>query len=142
MSKFYHVLALRQALNLNSTNLPNLSIIFPNFFHIILDVTQTTTSFNCRPPPMCAHPIDPIGIHPLHCAHDNECTRTHDVVHNTIGAITQDVNFRMGRKQLHAFPLTIFNSFHRQVNIVFIKNGIRILVNIVIVYPLCANLLP
>jgi hypothetical protein len=39
----------------NSTNFPNLLIIFPIFFHSVLDTAQTITSFNCRPPPMWVH---------------------------------------------------------------------------------------
>ncbi len=39
----------------NLTNIPNLSIIFPNFFHSALDAVVTTTSFDCRPPLLCVH---------------------------------------------------------------------------------------
>jgi len=42
-----------------------------------------TGLFQC----MCTHPIDPIGIHLLHCTHGNEHTRTHDVIRDTILAI-------------------------------------------------------
>jgi hypothetical protein len=48
----------------------------------------------------------------------------------------------MGWKQLLVPPLTIFNSSHWWIDIVFTKNGICILVNIVIVYPTCVNILP
>jgi len=35
-------------------------------------------------------PIDPIGIHFLCCAHDgNECTKTHDVIHDIFIVIMQ-----------------------------------------------------
>jgi hypothetical protein len=37
---------------------------------------------------VCTHPIDLMGIHLLHCAHSNEHTGTHDVIHNTFSAIT------------------------------------------------------
>jgi hypothetical protein len=39
----------------SSSNIPNLLIIFPNFFHTILDMAQITTSFNCKHPLMCVH---------------------------------------------------------------------------------------
>jgi hypothetical protein len=39
----------------NSTNLPNLLIIFLNFLHSTSYTTWTTPSFNCRHPSMCAH---------------------------------------------------------------------------------------
>jgi len=45
------------------TNLPNLLIIFPNFFHSTLYLTWTTPSLNCKCPSMlCTHPIDPMWI--------------------------------------------------------------------------------
>jgi hypothetical protein len=37
---------------------------------------------------VCTHPIDPMGIHPLHCAHGNERIRTHDTICDTFAAIT------------------------------------------------------
>ncbi len=40
----------------NSTDLPNLSIIFPNFFHSASNTIWTTPSFNCKYPfNACAH---------------------------------------------------------------------------------------
>jgi len=32
---------------------------------------------------VCIHPINPMGIHLLHCTHGNECTKTHDEIHDT-----------------------------------------------------------
>jgi hypothetical protein len=62
-------------LTYNLTNLPNLLIIFPSFFHNALKMTCTTTSFNCRYPSMwCTHPINPMGIHLLHNIHGNNRT--------------------------------------------------------------------
>jgi hypothetical protein len=60
---------------------------------------------------MCTHPIDPMVIHLLCCIRNNEHTRTHDVIRDTFAAITWDVNFHMGWKQLHSFFLITFNSF-------------------------------
>jgi hypothetical protein len=61
---------------------------------------------------MCTHPLDPMGIHLLHCTHGNEQTTTHDVVRDTFAAIAQNVGFHMGRKQLYALHLTTLNSSH------------------------------
>jgi hypothetical protein len=61
---------------------------------------------------VCTHPIDPMGIYLLHCVHGNERTGTHDAIHDTFATITRDVNLHVGWKQLHAIPLTTFNSFH------------------------------
>jgi len=71
-----------------------------------------------------------MGIHLLHCVHGNKCTRTHDAVRDTFVAIAHDANFHVGQKQL---SLNTFNSSHQRVNIMFIKDGIRTLINIVIV---------
>ncbi len=50
---------------------------------------------------VCTHPIDPIGIDLLHCTHGNdEHTKTHDVICDTIATIVQDASFHMGQKQL------------------------------------------
>jgi len=50
----------------NSTNFPNLLIIFPNFLHITLDVAWINTSFNCKPPPLCMHTSNwPFGYSPF-----------------------------------------------------------------------------
>jgi hypothetical protein len=43
-----------------------------------------------------------MGIHLLHCAHGNECTRTHDVVHDNFVAIMRDVGFHVNQEHLHA----------------------------------------
>ncbi len=51
------------------------------------------------------------------------------------------VGFHVGKKQLHALPSTTFNSSCWWFDIVFIKDGIRILVDIVIADPTRANLL-
>jgi hypothetical protein len=51
-----------------------------------------------------------MGIDLLHCAHGNERTRTHDVIHDTFVTIVQNVGFHMGREQLHVLPSTTFKS--------------------------------
>jgi hypothetical protein len=81
-------------------------------------------------------------IHLLYYVHGNERMGTHDVVCNTFVTIARDVGFHVGQKQLHVLPLTMFNSSCRQVNIVFTKDGIRTLLDIVIVNPTRAYLLP
>ncbi len=90
---------------------------------------------------MCTHPIDPMGVHLLCCFHGNECTCIHDAVRDTFTAIVQDVSFHVGRKQLHAFPSSMLNFFHSQINIVLTKDGIHTLVDVVIIDPTRTNLL-
>jgi hypothetical protein len=72
-----------------------------------------------RPPPhspqppkcVCTHPIDPMSVHLLCCAHGNECMGTHDAIHNTFVAIVQNVGLYVGQEQLHALSSTMFDSF-------------------------------
>jgi hypothetical protein len=82
---------------------------------------------------VCIHPINPMGIHFLCHVHGNECTKIHDPIHNTFVAIAWNVGFHVGQKQLHVFPSTTFNSFHPRINIVFTKDGIYTLVNVVVI---------
>jgi hypothetical protein len=65
---------------------------------------------------------------------------THDAVHNTFVAIAWNVNFHVGQKQLHMLPPTIFHSFHQWIDIVLTKDGIHILVDVVIVDPTWVDL--
>jgi len=76
-----------------------------------------------------------MGIHLLHSVHDNEHTRTHDAIHDTFVVIMRDDGFHVKRKQLHALPSTTFNSSHWQINIMFTKNGICALTDVVIANP-------
>jgi hypothetical protein len=122
----------------------NLSIIFLSFFfHIILYTTWTSPSFNCMHLLMCVHTSHQLyGYPPLTlCSwqqtHWNPwCNSQH------LGAIAQDVNFHMGQQQLHALLSITSNSFHRRIDIVFSKDGICTLVEIVIVDPKQPNFLP
>jgi hypothetical protein len=65
-----------------------------------------------------------MGIHLLRCVHGNKQIGTHDGIHDTFATIMQDVNFHMGREELHALPSTTFNSFCQRVDIVLTQNGI------------------
>jgi hypothetical protein len=94
-------------------SLSNFSIIFPGFFHNILDTTRIITSFNCKPLQcVCTHPIDPTSIHLLCYAHGNKCIGTHDVVHDIFIVIAQDVKFHVGQELLHVLPLATLNYSH------------------------------
>ncbi len=90
---------------------------------------------------VCTHPIDPMGIHLLSCAQNNEHIKTHDIICDTFPTIAQDVGFHMGWKQLHVFPLITFNSFCWQVDMVLTEDGICTLVNVVIINPTRMDLL-
>jgi hypothetical protein len=76
-----------------------------------------------------------MSIHLLHCVHGNECTKTHDVVRNIFFAIAKDASFHMGQEQLHMLLSNMFNSSCQQVDIMFIKDGIHTLVNVIIANP-------
>jgi hypothetical protein len=47
---------------------------------------------------MCTHPIDPMGIHLLHCTWGNKQTKTHDVVCNIFVVVAWNVDFCVGWK--------------------------------------------
>jgi len=83
-----------------------------------------------------------MNIHLLCCVHGNERTKTHDAICDIFVTIAQDVGFHVGRKQLHAFPSTTFNSSHWWVDIVLTKDGICTLANIVITNPMQMDLFP
>jgi hypothetical protein len=91
---------------------------------------------------VCTHPINLMDIHLLCCTHGNERMGNHDVVHDIFVATSQDVGFHVGWEQLHAKPSATLNSFHQQVDIVFTKNEIRTLVDIVIADSMHADLFP
>jgi hypothetical protein len=60
---------------------------------------------------VCTHPIDLMGIHLLHCAHDNEHTGTHDAIRDTFVTIVRNFGFDKRPKQLHVLLSTTFNFF-------------------------------
>jgi hypothetical protein len=91
---------------------------------------------------VCTHPINPMGIHFLRCVHGNKCTGIHNAIRDNFAVITQDANFHVGREQLHALPSTTFNSSCQWVDIVFNKDGICTLVDVVIANPTWTNLFP
>jgi len=81
-----------------------------------------------------------MGIHLLHCAHGNEHKGTHDVIHNSFATIARNANSHMGQEQLHVLPFAMSNSSCRQVDVVFTKNGIHTVVDVVIANPTQVNL--
>jgi len=83
-----------------------------------------------------------MGIHLLCCAHGNKCTWTHDAVRNAFVAIVQYDGFHIRQEQLHAFLSPILKSSHQQIDIMFIKNGIRTLIYIAIANPMHVDVLP
>ncbi len=65
---------------------------------------------------VCTHPIDTTCVHLLCHAHGNECTWTHDAVHDTFVTITKDLSFHVGWEQLHTFPSTTFHFYQHYVH--------------------------
>jgi hypothetical protein len=83
-----------------------------------------------------------MGIYFLRCTHSNKHIGTHDAICDTFVAIARNVDFHMGQEKLHALLSIMFNSVCRRINIVFTKNDIRTLVDIVIANPMQVDLLP
>lgn len=130
---FCHILALGQAHGLQHMS-SHVSITFYKIFHNVLDLVQTSPSFDCMFSSMCLHlthwPL--MGICLLLCAHDDERTRTHDVVCNMFTSIAWKISFHMGYEQLHVLHLINPNSFHWRFDMVFSKDRIYTLVHVII----------
>jgi hypothetical protein len=111
---------------------PNLLIIFP-IFHNILNATWITTSFNYMYPSMHVHTshqcykCPPFTLHPWQWMHNVVC--------DNFATITSNANFHVGWKQLHTLPWTMFHSFCWWVDIMFTKDEIFTLADVVIVDP-------
>ncbi len=116
------------------------SLVFCTSLHMQLGLPHP--SIICMLQCVCTHPIDPMGIHFLHSTHVNKHIRTHDLIRDTFVAIVQDVGFHVRWKQLHALPSTTFNSSCQRINIVFTKDDIRTLFDVVNVDPTQADLFP
>jgi len=116
------------------------SLVFSTTFHMWFGLPHfsITNIFWC----MCTHPINLMDIHLLHYIHGNKHTGTNDANHNTFVVIVCNVNFHVGREQLHVFLSTSFNSSRWQINIVFTKYGICTLTDIVITNLMWLDLLP
>jgi hypothetical protein len=77
-----------------------------------------------------------MGINLLHCVHCNECTGTHDAIHDTFVTIMWNFGFQMGQKQLNAFISITFNFFHWRIDNMFTKDDICTLIDVLIVDPM------
>jgi len=125
------------------TSPPNLSIIFPNFFHSTSNMTWITPSFNCKYPSMhvdTSH--QPYGhsyftLCSWQRAHMNSWCNSWHLYYHCVRHW-----FPHGTKKLHTLPSTTFNSTCWWVNIVFTKDDIHTLTNIIIVDPMWACLFP
>jgi hypothetical protein len=119
------------------TDLPNLSIFFPNFFHSALNVTWITPSFNCKYPSM--------HVHTSHwpCGYSLLTLRSWQRTHINSWCSSWHLYYHCVRHWFpHGMKTTTFNSTCQWVNIVFTKDDIHTLTNIVIVDPMRACLLP
>jgi len=127
----------------NLTNLPSLSIIIPNFFHIALNMTWTTPSLNCRYPSVCVctshrpYGYSPFTLRSWQHAHENSwCNSWHLCCHHTKCWLSRETRTTTCTSFNHVqfFSLTNRHCAH--------KHGIHTLVNIVIVDPTRAILFP
>jgi hypothetical protein len=91
---------------------------------------------------VCAHIPLTLWVSTFYVVHGNEHIGTHDAIHNTFATIVRNVGFHMGQEQLHVFFSTTFSFSYQRVNIMFTKDGIRTLADVVIVNPMQADLLP
>ncbi len=68
-----------------------------------------------------------------------ECKVTHDAIQN-FTSIVKDVRSHVLCKQTHFLPISLLQSSWWQVDIVFTTNGTHTLTDVIIVDPICANL--
>jgi hypothetical protein len=81
-----------------------------------------------------------LHVSTFYVAHDNEFMGTHDANCDTFVIIAWDVDFHVQWKQLHLLTSTTFHSFRWQIDIMFTKDGIHTLVDVVIADPIWVNL--
>jgi len=74
------------------------------------------------------------------CAHGNECTHTHDAIHDVFASIAKEVGLHVAQEQLHVLPST-FQTSKCHVDIALSMCKVWMLGNIVMFYPTHANLL-
>ncbi len=125
-------------------------LIFSTFWLFSLIFFKTLRTWLGLPHPsianilqcVCTDLIDLMGIHFLCYIHGKECIGTHDAIRDTFVTIARNANFHMGWKQLHVLPSTTFNSFRWWLNIMFTKDDIHTLADVVIVDPTQVNLFP
>ncbi len=126
----------------NSTNLPKLSIIFPNLFHNISNTTWIAPSLDYRFPLMHVHiSHQPYGQF-LHCVHGNERIGTPDVVCDTSLPLRGILTFTWGKISYMHFLQTHSTPHVSRINIVLTKDGICTLVEVVVVNSTRTNLFP
>jgi hypothetical protein len=107
------------------------------FFHLLSNVFSTSlhAKLSLSHPLVlgvshyiCSQPLDPMGIHLLHCVHGGERMALHDVVWNVFMAIVKDVGFHVSWEQTHILPPLALKSLHNWINIVLLINIIHTLV--------------
>jgi hypothetical protein len=125
----------------NSTNLPNLSIIFPNLFHSTSNTTWIATSFNCKYFFMRVHTshqcykCPPSMLHLWQWTHEYSwCGLRHVCCHCMKCRLPCGMKI-MTCASFNHIPLLLSTSWHG-----FTKNGIHTLSDVVIVAPTQVNL--
>jgi hypothetical protein len=118
-------------------------LLFSPIFYTTLYTTWITPSLNCKHPLMCVHTShQPYGYPAFTMCSWQRMHWNDDAIYDTFATIMWNVGFHVGWEQLHAFISTTFNSFHRQIDIVFTKNAFCTLANVVIANPMQTNLRP
>ncbi len=82
---------------------------------------------------ICGHPLNPMGIHLLHCTHGGEKTTSHNVIRDAFMSIVRDVRFHILQEQTHILRPPSFQFFYQWINIVLLIDSIHTLANVVIV---------
>ncbi|CAM6108781.1 unnamed protein product [Calypogeia fissa] len=91
-------------------------------------------------PCVCGHPLDPVGIHILHCSHGSKQTATHDDLRNVLTAIALDAGYHVSAEQTHVLPTVDGIPDWRRADIVFSQAGVQTLVDVVVPDPMGASI--
>jgi len=108
---------------------------FLSLFHNVSNIIWTTLILQLQVSfDVCAHIPSTLWVSTFYMNPWYSC--------NNFATIAWDVNFHMGQEQLHALLSIMFNSSRWQVDIVFTKDGIHTLIDIVIADLIRVDLFP
>jgi hypothetical protein len=116
------------------------SLVFSTTFQIRLGLPHPSIAsiLQC----MCTHPIDPMGIHLLCCAHVNKRTWTHDVFATPLLSLHGMLTSMWSENNYMRFLQTCWILLVNESTFVLTKDDICTLVDVVIVDPTWTNLFP
>ncbi|CAM6114091.1 unnamed protein product [Calypogeia fissa] len=93
-----------------------------------------------QPSYVCGHTLDPMGTHILRCSHGSEWTATHDDLCNVLAAMARDTSYHVSTEHTHVLLAVDDIPDQRWANIVFSRDGVWALADVVVVDSIGANM--